>query len=107
MYTLLRLPQAADTLAELSFRAIIQAESGKPCTTYITQVEFSGAWLGNKSVQIRCYRRSNTNGTDAFLGARLLEGDSDSPWQTIEEFESKDLVLSDSESDIEVSLDKA
>jgi hypothetical protein len=106
-FTLLRFPQAAEKPAEFALQAAIQADVGKPCTTYITQVELSGAWLGGKSVQIRCYRRSHSNDTDAFLGARLLEGDSDSPWQTIEEFQSKDLVLSDSESDIEVSLDKA
>ncbi|CAK0864733.1 unnamed protein product [Prorocentrum cordatum] len=106
-FALLRFPQAAEKPAEFSLQAGIQADVGKPCTTYITQVELSGSWLGGKSVQVRCYRRSHSNDTDAFLGARLLEGDSDSPWQTIEEFQAKDLVLSDPESDIEVSLDKA
>jgi len=106
-FTLLRFPQASEKPAEFSLQAAIQPDVGKPCTTYITQVELSGAWLGGKSVQIRCYRKSHSNGTDAFLGARLLEGKSDSPWQTIEEFEAHDLLLSDSESDIQVSLDKA
>jgi len=106
-FTLLRFPQAAEKLAEFSLQAAIQPDFGKPCTTYITQVELSGAWLGDKSVQIRCYRKSLSNDTDAFLGARLLEGKSDSPWQTIEEFQAQDLVLSESESEIRVSLDKA
>jgi hypothetical protein len=108
-FTLLRFPQAAEKPAEFSFQAAIQPDVGKPCTTYITQVELSGAWFGGKSVEIRCYRKSHSNDTDAFLGARLLsEGHAgDSPWQTIEEFHAQDLVLSDSESDIRVSLDKA
>ncbi|CAK0833949.1 unnamed protein product [Prorocentrum cordatum] len=105
-FTLLRFPQAAEKSAEFSLQAAIQPDVGKPCTTYITQVELSGTWLGDKAVQIRCYRRSHSNDTDAFLGARLLEGESDSPWQTIEAFQSKYLVLSDSESQYEVSLDK-
>ncbi|CAK0872636.1 unnamed protein product [Prorocentrum cordatum] len=106
-FTLLRFPQAVEKAAEFSFQAVVQPDVGKPCTTYITHVELSGAWLGGKSMEIRCYRKSHSNDTDAFLGARLLEGKGDSPWQTIEEFETKDLVLSDSESGIEVSLDKA
>jgi hypothetical protein len=105
-FTLLRLPQAVEKPAEFSFQAGIQPDVGKPCTTYITEVELSGAWLGGRSVQVRCYRKSHSNDTDAFLGARLLEGKRDSPWQTIEEFQAQDLVLSDLESDIEVSLDK-
>ncbi|CAK0818794.1 unnamed protein product [Prorocentrum cordatum] len=106
-FALLRFPQAAEKPAEFSLQATVQPDAGKPCTTYITHVEISGAWLGGRSVEIRCYRKSNSSGTDAFLGARLLEGKGDSPWQSIEEFESKDLVLSDSESDVEVSMDKA
>ncbi|CAK0897319.1 unnamed protein product [Prorocentrum cordatum] len=106
-FTLLRFPQAAELPAEFAFKAVVQADAGKPCTTYITRAEISGAWLGGKSVEIRCYRKSHSNDTDAFLGARLLDGNGDSPWVTIEEFETKDHVLSDSESDIEVSLDKA
>ncbi|CAK0846607.1 unnamed protein product [Prorocentrum cordatum] len=106
-FTLLRFPQAAEKPAEFSFQAVVQPDVGKPCTTYITHVELSGAWLGGKTVEIRCYRKSHSNDTDAFFGARLLEGKSDSPWQTIDEFETKDIALSASESDIEVSLDKA
>jgi len=108
-FTLLRFPQAAEKPAEFSFQAGIQPDVGKPCTTYITQVELSGAWLDGKSVEIRCYRKSHSNDTDTFLGARLLsEGQTgDSPWQTIEEFFAQDLVLSAPESDIHVSLDKA
>jgi hypothetical protein len=68
-------------------------------------VELSGAWLGGKSVEIRCYRRTGSNDT-AFLGARLIEGDTESPWQTIEEFKSNDSVLSLPGSDVEASLDK-
>ncbi|CAK0854592.1 unnamed protein product, partial [Prorocentrum cordatum] len=106
-FTLLRFPQAVEKAAEFSFQAVVQPDVGKPCTTYITHVELSGAWLGDKAVEIRCYRKSHSNDTDTFLGARLLEGKGEFPWQTIEELETKDLVLSDSESDIEVSLDKA
>jgi hypothetical protein len=106
-FELMRLPQAVERPAEFSFLATIQPDLGKPCTTYITQVEFSGAWLGGRSLQIRCYRRSHSNGTDAFLGARLLDGVGDAPWQTIHEFESEDLVLSESASRFEAVLDKA
>jgi len=106
-FVLLRIPQDTARPAEVELKATIAPEHGKPCTTYITRAEISGAWLGGKSVEIRCYRKSHSNDTDAFLGARLLDGTGDSPWVTIEEFETKDLVLSDSESDIEVSLDKA
>ncbi|CAK0867657.1 unnamed protein product [Prorocentrum cordatum] len=103
-FTLLRFPQAGEKPAEFSFKAGVTAESGRPCTTYITQVELSGAWLGGKSVEIRCYRRIDSNDT-AYLGARLLEGDTDAPWQNIEDLQFKDLVLSGPESDVEASLD--
>ncbi|CAK0845656.1 unnamed protein product [Prorocentrum cordatum] len=106
-FELIRFPQAADMPVELSFLATVQPDHGKPCTTYITQVEVSGAWLGSKGLQIRCYRKSHSNDTDAFLGARLLEGGIDPPWQTIQEFGSERIVLSKSGSNYEVILDKA
>jgi len=105
-FTLLRFPQAAEKPAEFSFKAGVTAESGRPCTTYITQVELSGTWLGGKSVEIRCYRRAGSNGTASFLGARLLEGDEEAPWQAIEDFQPQGLVLSGLGSDVEASLDK-
>jgi hypothetical protein len=96
-FTLLRFPQAIEKPPEFTFVANIQPDSGKPCTTYITSVEISGAWLGSKTLQIRSYRRSHSNDTDAFLGARLLvdDDDIDPPWQTIEEFEANGLELSE------------
>jgi len=95
-FTLLRFPQAAETPAEFTFLANIQPDFGKPCTTYITEVELSGAWLGSKVLQIRSYRKSHSNETDAFLGARIIVNDKITPpWQTIEEFETNDLVLSE------------
>jgi len=103
-FTLLRIPQDAGRPAEMELKASVRPESGRPCTTYITQVELSGAWLGGKSVEIRCYRRIDSNDT-AYLGARLLEGDTDAPWQNIEDLQFKDLVLSGPESDVEASLD--
>jgi len=106
-FTLLRLPQGAEKLAEFAFEATVQADHGKPCTTYITQVELSGAWLGNTSVGIRSYRRSHSYAPDVFLGIRVREGESDSPWQPLEEFQSGDLVLSKSVPDIEATLSKA
>jgi hypothetical protein len=106
-FTLLRFPQAAEKPTELSVEATIQPDSGKPCTTYITQVELSGAWLGNASVGIRSYRRSHSFAPDVFLGVRLREGKGDSPWQPLEEFQSDDLVLSRPVSDVEATLSKA
>jgi hypothetical protein len=96
-FTLLRFPQAAEKPAEFSFQAGIEPDVGKPCTTYITEVEISGAWLSSKILQIRSYRRSHSNDTDAFLGARLFvsDDDIDPPWQTIEEFETNGLELSE------------
>jgi len=88
-FTLLRFPQAVEKPAEFTFVADIQPDFGKPCTTYITEAEFSGAWLGSKVLQIRSYRKSHSNDTDAFLGARILLNDKVTPpWQTIEEFET-------------------
>jgi len=95
-FTLLRFPQAVEKPAEFTFVADVQPDFGKPCTTYITEAEFSGAWLGSKVLQIRSYRKSHSNDTDAFFGARIRENDRITPpWQTIEEFETKDLELSE------------
>ncbi|CAK0862086.1 unnamed protein product [Prorocentrum cordatum] len=52
-FTLLRIPQAADMTAEVELQATIRPEHKKPCTTYITAVELSGAWLGGNVVQAR------------------------------------------------------
>jgi len=106
-FMLLRIPQAAERPAEFSFEATILPDDGKPCTTYITQVELSGAWLGNTSVGIRSYRRSKSFAPDAFLGVQLREGDSKSRWQPLEDFQSEDLTLSKAASDVETTLSKS
>ncbi|CAK0890179.1 unnamed protein product [Prorocentrum cordatum] len=97
-FTLLRFPQAMEKPAEFTFVANIQPDAGKPCTTYITEAEVSGAWLGSKILQVRSYRKAHSNETaDAFLGARLIVDDDepDPPWQTIEEFDTTNLELSE------------
>ncbi|CAK0848750.1 unnamed protein product [Prorocentrum cordatum] len=56
-FTLLRIPEDAGSPAELELKATVLPEHGKPCTTYITEVEISGTWLGGKVVQVRTGRR--------------------------------------------------
>jgi len=72
-FTMLRIPQNTAKTADLELKATILPEHGKPCTTYITAVEVSGTWLGQKVVQVRSYLRSYAkNETDKFLGIRVL-----------------------------------
>jgi hypothetical protein len=95
-FTLLRIPQAADRTAEVQLQAIIRPEHGKPCTTYITAVELSGAWLGGKVVQVRSYLRSHAkNESDEFLGLRVLEkgAPGETPWSRLADWTDGDTVL--------------
>jgi len=52
-FTLLRVPQNTIKPAEVELKAFVLPEHGKPCTTYITEVELSGVWLDGKVVQVR------------------------------------------------------
>jgi hypothetical protein len=64
----------------LELKASILPEFGKPCTTYITELELSGLWLDGQVVQVRSYLRSHAgNETDKFLGFRVLNGTRDAP----------------------------
>jgi hypothetical protein len=85
-FVLLRIPQDDSRPVEMELRATIRPEHGKPCTTYITQVELSGYWFGDQSVQVRSYLRSHSGAdADQFLGMRVLNrtADSEAPWQNI------------------------
>ncbi|CAK0900945.1 unnamed protein product, partial [Prorocentrum cordatum] len=87
-FTLLRIPQTTrPTLLEL--KASILLEFGKPCTTYITELELSGLWLDGQVVQVRSYLRSRAeNETDKFLGLRVLKppgAPSEAPWEKLDE----------------------
>jgi len=78
-FTLLRIPQTTRR-PMLELKASILPEFGKPCTTYITELELSGLWLDGQAVQVRSYLRSHAgNETDKFLGFRMLNGTTDSP----------------------------
>ncbi|CAK0909442.1 unnamed protein product [Prorocentrum cordatum] len=88
-FTLLRIPQAADRTAEVELQATIRPEHGKPCTTYITAVELSGAWFGGIVVQVRSYLRSHSkNESDSFLGLRVIErgASREAPWSRLEDW---------------------
>jgi len=109
-FTLLRIPQDTSRPAELSLKAAILAEHGKPCTTYITEVELSGAWLGGKILQVRSYLRSHAeNVTDKFLGLRVLSdgAPAEAPWERFATWTDKTSVLSDLGGDLRVTLSKA
>ncbi|CAK0853460.1 unnamed protein product [Prorocentrum cordatum] len=95
-FTLLRIPQAAERAAEVQLKATIRPEHGKPCTTYITAVEFSGTWMGGAVVQVRSYLRSHTkNESDEFLGLRVLEPGTpeDVPWTRLADWTDGNMVL--------------
>jgi len=97
-FTLLRIPQATTKPVEMELKASILPEHGKPCTTYITEVEASGAWLGGKVVQVRSYLRSHaTNETDKFLGLRVLsEGaPAEATWERLTQWTEQPYVLSE------------
>jgi hypothetical protein len=98
---MLRIPQVTSKPAELTLKASIQPELGKPCTTYITEVEFSGALLGGKIVQVRSYLRLHAkNETDKFLGLRVLGlgAPPETPWERLEQWTDEPHVLLDDSS---------
>jgi hypothetical protein len=110
-FTLLRIPQEIAKQAEIQLKATIQPEFQRPCTTYITQVEFTGSWLDNTSVQLRSYLRAHPGrGRGAFLGARVLSPfEVDPPWEAIEAFsaDEPELTLSAPEAVVEVKVSKS
>jgi hypothetical protein len=96
-FTLLRIPQTT-MRPMLELKASILPEFGKPCTTYITELELSGLWLDGQVVQVRSYLRSHVeNETDRFLGLRVLNGTKDAPsevpWKKVGDW--KDSVISE------------
>jgi hypothetical protein len=97
-FDLLRIPQAADKPAEVAMRATIGPEYRKPCTTYITGVEFYGSWLGNRSVQVRSYMRSHSkDDVDKLLSLRVLNhgaSPEEVPWTNIADWTDEGYVLS-------------
>jgi len=95
-FILLRIPQNAAMPAEVELKATILPEHGKPCTTYITEVEISGSWLKGKVVQVRSYLRSHAqNTTDKFLGLRVLSdgAPAEAPWEKIDQWTDQAYVL--------------
>jgi hypothetical protein len=114
-FMLLRLPQAAEQAADVEINAVVTPEWGRPCITYITQVELSGKWLNGKRVQVRCFlrERAETNETEAgqdgqFLGIRTLGHDDmedQVPWISMTDF-PEESHLAHPDSDVEVKLIK-
>jgi hypothetical protein len=97
-FDLLRIPQAAHEPPEVQMRATIRPEHGRPCTTYITEVEFYGVWLGNRTVQIRSYLRSHSkDGADKSLSVRVLNHNATSevPWESITDWTHERYQLSE------------
>jgi hypothetical protein len=96
-FTLLRIPQDASTPAEMELKAIILPERGKPCTTYITEVELSGAWLGGKVVQVRSYRAKAEGEAGRALGLRVMSrgADEEVPWDKLADWTDMTLLLSE------------
>ncbi|CAK0803761.1 unnamed protein product [Prorocentrum cordatum] len=71
-FTLLRIPQAQSEPPMVKLKASVRPEHGRPCTTYITEVEVSGSLLGGRTLQVRSYLRAHAeNETDKFLGVRV------------------------------------
>merc|ERR1740120_196558 len=100
-FTLLRIPQNTIKPAEVELKASILPEHGKPCTTYITEVELTGSWLGGKVVQVRSYLRSHTtNESDKFLGLRVLDRTpgapaDEAPWEKLSQWADTSYVVSE------------
>lgn len=95
-FVLLRIPQDTNESSEMALRVTIRPEHGKPCTTYITEVELSGAWFGGKYVQVRSDLKSHLrNTTDKFLGIRVLEHNErpEPPWQSIMSWTEDDTLF--------------
>jgi hypothetical protein len=85
----------------VELKASILPEHGKPCTTYITEVELTGSWLGGKVLQVRSYLRSHAdNETDKFLGLRVLDRTpgapaGEAPWEKLSQWADKNYVVSE------------
>lgn len=97
-FTLLRIPQNTKKAAEVELKASILPEHGKPCTTYITEVELSGTWFDGKVVQVRSYLRSHAkNETDKFLGLRVVDPThtDETPWKKLSEWADTSYVVSE------------
>ncbi|CAK0880312.1 unnamed protein product [Prorocentrum cordatum] len=100
-FVLLRIPQNILKPAEVELKATILPEHGKPCTTYITEVELAGSWLGSKVVQVRSYLRSHAkNETDKFLGLRVLDRSpnalaDEAPWEKLSQWADASYVVSE------------
>jgi len=97
-FTLLRIPQNTMKPAEVELKAFVLPEHGKPCTTYITEVELSGGWLDGKVVQVRSYLRSYAeNETDKFLGLRVLSHGAlaEAPWEKLTQWTDQPYVVSE------------
>jgi hypothetical protein len=97
-FTLLRIPQDASTPAEMELKATILPEQGKPCTTYIMEVEISGTWLGGKVVQVRSYRAKAQGEPGKFLGLRLMSRGAEAPWERLEDWTDMTYLLSEPQS---------
>jgi len=97
-FDLLRIPQAAGKPVEVAMRATIRPEYGRPCTTYITEVELYGSWLGNRSVQMRSHLRSHSkDDADRYLSLRVLNHSAspeEVPWKNITDWTDEGYVLS-------------
>ncbi|CAK0868162.1 unnamed protein product, partial [Prorocentrum cordatum] len=95
-FELLRIPQNAAHPAEFSVFATIKPAPGTPCTTFITQVRFSGTWLDEKVLEVRSYlKNQSSEAHSSFLGARVLwKSEQESPWLSISEWGSDNLTLS-------------
>ncbi|CAK0840680.1 unnamed protein product [Prorocentrum cordatum] len=113
-FTLLRIPQATSEPPMLELKASIRPEHGKPCTTYITEVEVSGSLFGSKVVQVRSYLRSHVeNETDKFLGLRVLERTpgavTEAPWKSIAQETDNTFFVADpqTENDFRVTMSTA
>jgi len=114
-FMLLRLPQAADQAADVEVNAVVTPEWGKPCITYITQVELSGKWLDGKRLQVRCFlrEREGADGAEGGQGGQLLgirtldRGDEEDqvPWINMTDF-PEESHLSHPDSEVEVRLIK-
>jgi len=117
-FMLLRFPQDTSKPADVEINALVEPEWGKPCITYITQVELSGKWLNGQRVQVRCFLREHSeidqdteetvkHRAATFLGMRTLdEGDVEAPWVNITDAPVGG-ALSHPDSDVEVKLIKS
>jgi hypothetical protein len=98
-FTLLRIPQVSSIPAEIELKASIRPEHGKPCTTYITEVELSGTSLGDKVVQVRSYKAGAEGEAGKFLGLRVMSSvarasaDAQVPWVKLEEWTDMPYLL--------------